>query len=300
MDIRSQPHGGGGGGPFSMKCPQNDYVTQITGRSGKRLDNIGIQCKGGRRLAKGGGGGGAFTHSCPAGYNKMSGRNGSRVDQVTFNCSTGGSITKGGGGGGFWGTFKCLPGWVLSEVFGRSGSEIDQIGFGCTPKSQAAKVECCTGKRNCAGYKPGSTCDNIMLNYCKISGNKNKTICSCINSPFPQPQCIDAICSNKGGYRTRGMQNMDCNLTYYDCKQAINTEKSEGTLFDAVKFQQYCGAYEPKTKEPPTPTPTPTPTLYPTPIPTQPIQKNNTTMYVSIFVILFILMLLFAIVYIMI
>jgi len=293
--IRSQGYGGGGGGSFTIKCPQNDYVTQITGRSGKRLDNIGLKCKGGWASSAGGGGGGAFIHNCPAGYSSVSGRNGSRVDQVTFNCSTGGSVTRGGGGGGFWGTFKCLPGWVLSEIFGRSGSEIDQIGFGCAPKSEAAKVECCTGKRNCPGYNQGSNqCDNIMLNYCKNSANKGKDICSCISSPLPQPQCIDAKCSNQGGYHTQNMRNRECNLTYYDCQQALNTEKSEGILVDSVNFQQYCGSKpipEPTTPQVPIPIPTPSPS---------PEQKNNTILYASMLVILFIIILLLAIVYLMI
>ncbi|WP_437551506.1 hypothetical protein WME97_10005 [Sorangium sp. So ce367] len=92
--------GGYGGGPFSTLCPSGEVLVGLEGRSGKYVDQIGIQCApvddwcscGGVRngyYAGGGPGGGAFTDTCPKGYviTSLSGRSGSLADAIQGVCT---------------------------------------------------------------------------------------------------------------------------------------------------------------------------------------------------------------------
>lgn len=62
------PYGGPGGSPGALNCPDGQYISSIYGRSGVRVDRLGIRCRlpseindSGRILGEfGGGGGGSF------------------------------------------------------------------------------------------------------------------------------------------------------------------------------------------------------------------------------------------------
>jgi hypothetical protein len=99
-------HGGGGGGDFDDRCPQDDVLSAITGRSGVEIDVVQINCV---RISvargasgwevtrtpsftgptRGGSGGGDFRRECPADRPAGMGivlRTGTRVDQLALTC----------------------------------------------------------------------------------------------------------------------------------------------------------------------------------------------------------------------
>jgi len=98
--------GGTGGSVFSSRCPADQVVISMVGRSGDNIDRIQLSC-GALSIAHvasswllaltpaaslssyGGGGGGPFSFACPAGQaaTGATGRAGDRVDRFGFVCS---------------------------------------------------------------------------------------------------------------------------------------------------------------------------------------------------------------------
>jgi hypothetical protein len=109
FDFQSPSWGGGGGGGYDMQCPNGQFVTGIFGRSGSRIDRLGLICGtptfvedrstmpyryrvdvagAGTVGPVGGGGGGDFRYDCPANSIAMrvQGRSGSLLDQFRIEC----------------------------------------------------------------------------------------------------------------------------------------------------------------------------------------------------------------------
>jgi hypothetical protein len=100
--------GGTGGTAFVDRCPANELVIGIRGRSGTEVDQIWFQCgrvtvtrdaslawvvtvtPTGTSTPRGGGGGTPFTYDCPAGRvgTGLTGRGGVRIDAVAERCSS--------------------------------------------------------------------------------------------------------------------------------------------------------------------------------------------------------------------
>jgi hypothetical protein len=100
--------GGGGGTAFSDRCPANEIVIGLRGRSGTEIDQFSFQCARltvardaslswvvivtptGTSTARGGGGGTPFSYDCPAGRvaTGITGRSGTRIDALAARCSS--------------------------------------------------------------------------------------------------------------------------------------------------------------------------------------------------------------------
>ena len=119
--------GGTGGQIFNFDCPSNAFITQLTGRSGKNIDQLIVTCSDGTKsLPFGGNGGSNFTlESNPTGYKVISAYTGAKVDALQYRS------TKTGGDGGTGFTFTDPSGGDCPAVgvTGRSGSRIDAVGF---------------------------------------------------------------------------------------------------------------------------------------------------------------------------
>jgi hypothetical protein len=44
-----------------------------------------------------------------------------------------------------------------------------------------------------------------MLDYCADPNHSSETVCNCINSTLPLPQCVDKSCTNTAAYKTAAM-----------------------------------------------------------------------------------------------
>jgi cysteine-rich repeat protein len=160
-------HGGGGGAPFNLACPNGQALIGFNGRSANLVDQLAGLCgavsvgvlndkfvikapPAANLSPVGGGGGGPFNSLCPAdqllvGY---SGRAGAYIDAIRFSCVplvitednagfkvSPGMITNlaqfGGGGGGVIPQTNCPAGQIANRKTGRSGGYIDQFGLGC-------------------------------------------------------------------------------------------------------------------------------------------------------------------------
>lgn len=87
--------GGQGGSIRQLECPYNSVLVGIFGRSGSRVDNLGVYCAGikdGTTIQVGpygGAGGSEFVSLCPTNsiITGIYGRSGNEVDQINLRCS---------------------------------------------------------------------------------------------------------------------------------------------------------------------------------------------------------------------
>lgn len=117
----------------------------------------------------------------------------------------------------------------------------------CNGENLDTNIEC---KNWCASNH--GRCDKQMTKYCDSPYNKDKSICSCINSPFNtdptligQTKCIDTLCSIYG-YQTTGMLAEGC-PPITNCSIIIDAAAKAGVDINNNKFNQQCGS---ESKEP--------------------------------------------------
>jgi hypothetical protein len=95
----------------------------------------------------------------------------------------------------------------------------------------------------------GYACDKLMTEYCSDPKNKDSTICGCINSSLPFPQCVDIKCANKPAYRTAEMMAECKNITVNDCRQIAAQVQNMGAdaklNINNANFTMICGATPP-------------------------------------------------------
>ena len=162
-------HGGGGGYPHNIVCPDGTLADAYEGRSGDWINAVGFQCGYTRPPvdasgAYGGLAGVGFSNQCPVGtyLTELSGSHSDRLNQVCGKCSDGtvlpcagkagptafkesGPFTNiklksgdwvdnlmghGGMGGGDR-VITCPEGTYANKIFGRGGEWIDALGFQC-------------------------------------------------------------------------------------------------------------------------------------------------------------------------
>lgn len=104
------PHGGNGGSPSRIMCPDNSVINGINIRSGKLVDSIGFYC-----------------FSLPPQIK----------NEILSNDSSLSIPPIVGGNAGIDGQFECDAGSYVTEIYGRSGSNLDNI-----------KVKCDNGKES--------------------------------------------------------------------------------------------------------------------------------------------------------
>lgn len=85
-------------------------------------------------------------------------------------------------------------------------------------------------------------CDSMMRKYCQKPENKDKDICSCLNSAAIKynPLCIDSKCT-RHGYATNSMINQSCpDIT--DCGIYYDIKGTGGNInFTDATLEQRCG-----------------------------------------------------------
>jgi hypothetical protein len=94
--VTAGPFGTQSGAAKVTLCPENTYVTQISGRAGKRIDRLQLLCSDGNQLATHGGTGGTFFELpySEQGINLVDIRAGTSIDAVGY----GGKMAGGNGG----------------------------------------------------------------------------------------------------------------------------------------------------------------------------------------------------------
>lgn len=135
--------GGNGGGYFLMGCAEDEIATGIFGRSGSKIDQLGLVCTylnwdnsfGPTTLRGpvGGSGGNSFLTSCPANHAIIGfgGGSGSLIERLNIICDTieGTLIKYSGPSVGGWGgtsfSYTAPRGYFLTSLEGQSGSLID-------------------------------------------------------------------------------------------------------------------------------------------------------------------------------
>jgi hypothetical protein len=144
--------GGGGGNPVRLACASNQVMTGVYGRTGTKVDRLGIYCaymndagalgSSVKMGSYGGWGGSDKTAICPSGQLMVGlrGYSGSEVDQLRISCvsaalwlSGGGAsqVTLGGGSGGSWFNDYCPRSYVMQALDMRTGSRVDRVQGEC-------------------------------------------------------------------------------------------------------------------------------------------------------------------------
>ena len=127
--TNSLAFGGSGGSYKELLCNNNTFVTEIFGRSGDAIDQLGIKCSDGKqRMSAGGKGGKEFNNSSSNGFNKVdvkTGKTGKYVNNIkVLNNSVGGSE-------GINHTISCKQNEKIVGFNVRAGSLIDNIQVVC-------------------------------------------------------------------------------------------------------------------------------------------------------------------------
>lgn len=133
----SQSFGGGGGGDYTMNCPNGKIVKNISGRGGWWVDQLNGKCDDGTALTPvgGQGGGPVNTTDCPTGYTGVDVTYGQFVGKVTPKCA-GAPISTPigaglGSGSGQSGSFNCPTGQVITGLSGKAGGYVDSMKVTC-------------------------------------------------------------------------------------------------------------------------------------------------------------------------
>ena len=157
-------HGGGGGRPFSISCPNGHVLVGVRGKAGARIDRVSLVCvslnadgswngKSSVAGAAGGGGGSEYSRECARG-SAVSGivlETGGEVDAFNLACrrlvaggvfggDTNWLAPVGGSGGHLSGPFICPSTTPASGLHGRAGARIDRLGLTCEPSKHRDKI----------------------------------------------------------------------------------------------------------------------------------------------------------------
>jgi hypothetical protein len=90
-------------------------------------------------------------------------------------------------------------------------------------------------------------CDAPLYDYCKRPEGKYDTICACINSEIPFPDCFDKTCRGSGAFLPKNMIMQPC-PTVLNCTQVVNIgEGAKNNLLNLSQYQ-YCGVDNNKTE----------------------------------------------------
>ena len=154
-EYQTAAAGGGGGNPFTLRCPDDAVLVGVEGHASSVVDQVRPTCRqidpSGRLIdgrssgSAGGGGGTAFTLKCPDNHavSGIDGRASLYVDQLRIKCgpltagprlAASGSVLAGhagGGGGTAFGPFDCVDDKPGRGLIGRAGTYVDQIRLAC-------------------------------------------------------------------------------------------------------------------------------------------------------------------------
>lgn len=106
------------------------------------------------------------------------------------------------------------------------------------------------GRRNCCLKLPGSdpslcqeyysdnnsegVCDTAVQTWCEH--NQSASVCACLKSPIPRPQCHDARCTNSVAFQTKAMRDSEC--AAMECNQyVILDQESKNNVVNPNQYQ---------------------------------------------------------------
>ena len=124
--------GGSGGTSQVLLCNNNTFVTEIFGKAGQSIDQLGIGCSDGRqRMFVGGTGGNSFSKLSPNGFNKIGVKTNSIVNNIKVYPYSGPQQNPVGGSQGVDNTISCKQNEKIVGFNVRAGNMIDNIQVVC-------------------------------------------------------------------------------------------------------------------------------------------------------------------------
>lgn len=125
VQTKSFAFGGSSGSNNELLCDQNTFVTEIFGRSGDAIDQLGIKCSNNKQMSAGGNGGNVFNIPSPNGFNKIDVKTGKYVNNIKVGNN---SFGKSQGNNH---TISCKQNEKIVGFNVRAGSLIDNIQVVC-------------------------------------------------------------------------------------------------------------------------------------------------------------------------